>query len=627
VTTAERRTDLLARLAGGPAVIADGAMGTVLHAAGNPLDRALPELNLSAPDLVREVHDGYLDAGAEIVQTNTFGANRLRLAADGLADRAQEINAAGVRIARAAAAAAGRPVLVAGSVSPAVTVQQRRRIPGEERVAALREQIRALADAGADLIVLETFGHLDELVEAIAVATGTGDLPVVAQATFTGDGRMLSGHTAAELCRAVADLPPTVLGTNCTLGPQGLLAVVEQLRAATDLPLSAQPNAGLPRRTGGARFEYDVEAGYFARYARLLVDAGAAIVGGCCGTTPAHTRAALAAIRHRTPAGPARTVDRAGPARPGWPSRRRLLLGAQIEPPPAGRLAEAIELAEAAREHGATLMCLAAGGSPRAHLSPVNVAVHLQNQLGVETLACVTTWDRTIMALQADLLGAHALGVRRVVCETGSPPLLGDYPHVDGIWDVDSVGLVGLLAGLNAGVDHNGLHLAGRTSFEVGARINPGARDLDAELARVRRKLEAGAGFLLTRPVYELERLERLLEALSREGGGAATAAEPGRAVVPLLVCVRPLQSFAEAEYLRHEVPDVSIPAATLAALRRAGPSAPAVGAELAAELVQRATGVGQGVVIALPPGPFDAEPLFAAVRGGEPRSPDDHVR
>ncbi len=577
----------------GSVIVADGAMGTVLHAAGNPLDRALPELNLSNPALVRTVHESYLDAGAEIIQTNTFAADALRLG--GPPALVRQVNAAGVRVAREAAA--GRAVFVVGSVSPAVTMQQRRRVPSAQRRQALREQVEVLAGEGVDLLVLETFGHLDELVEAVDLALATG-VPVLAQATFATDGRMLSGDSAADLCRALDGRPLAALGTNCTLGPQGVLAVVEQLRAGTALPLVAQPNAGLPRRTG-PRFTYDVETDYFARYARLLADAGAAVVGGCCGTTPAHIRAAADAVRDRPEPAPQREIV-----------LRRRIVGAEIEAPPAGRLAAALTTAEQARDRGATLLCVAAGATARAHLSPVTVAVHLQNRLGVDTLACVPTWDKTIMALQADLLGAHALGVRRVVCETGRPPLLGDYPHVDGVWDVDSVGLVALLAGLNAGTDFHGLHLAGRTSFDIGARINPGALDAEEELARARRKLDAGAGFVLTRPVYELDRLRALLDGL---GSGESGSQESGDHAPKVLVCVRPLRSFDEAEYLRHEVPDVFVPTATLAALRRAGDAAPAVGTELAAELVRGAGEIAAGVVIVV--GEGDTEPLFAAAR------------
>ncbi len=588
---------------GSGVVVADGAMGTVLHAAGHPLDRALPELNLSDPALVRRIHDSYLAAGVGLVQTNTFGANRLRLEHHGLGDDTAPINAAAVRVARAAADACGRAVMVAGSVSPAVTLQQRRRVGAGDREATLREQIAALA--GVDLLVLETFGHLDELVEAVGVAVETG-VPVLASATFAADGRTLGGDTPHDLCSALAGLPVVALGTNCTLGPQGVLAVVQELRSHTDLPIAAAPNAGLPRRTTGPRFSYDVDAHYFARYAQLLVGAGASIVGGCCGTTPAHLDAVVRAVARAVPPAPDPAPRRPRASRVASPvresTRPRFRVLAEVEPAQAGHVAEAVARATALRGHGVDALWVPAGDGPRARLSPVNLAVHLQNQLGVDTFASVTTWDRTIMALQADLLGAHALGVRRVVCETGSPPLLGDYAGVDGVWDVDSTGLVELLAGLNDGRDCNGLRLAGKTAFEIGARVAPGSRDLAAEAGRALRKVEAGAQFLLTRPVYDLDSWRRLRDALGESG--------------PVLVSVRPLRSFAEAEYLAHEVPDTVVPAETLAQLTRAGTAADDAGVELAAELVQGLRAAADGVVLLLPDDPASAERLIRAAFG-----------
>ncbi|GAA1203548.1 bifunctional homocysteine S-methyltransferase/methylenetetrahydrofolate reductase [Pseudonocardia alaniniphila] len=594
-------------------LVADGAMGTVLHAAGNPLERALPELNLSDPDQVQRIHDSYLATGVELIQTNTFGASRLRLEVHGLGDRTAEINMAGVRVARAAASAAGRPVFVAGSVAPAVTLQQRRRVAPADREAAVREQVAALVAAGVDVIVLETFGYLDELVEAAGVAVATG-VPVLAQATFAADGRTLGGDTPHDVCAALADLPVAALGTNCTLGPQGVLAVVQELRSHTDLPMSALPNAGLPRRTSGPRFSYDVDAHYFARYAQLLVAAGVSVVGGCCGTTPAHLDAVVRAIARTVPGVASRRAAAvAEPTAAGAAAERpgpRFDVLAEIQAPQAGHVAEALTQAEAVQALGVNRVWVPAGDGPRAQLNPVNLAVHLQNQLDVEALASVTTWDRTIMALQADLLGAHALGVRRVVCETGSPPLLGDYPHVDGVWDVDSIGLVELLAGLNDGRDCNGLRLAGKTAFEIGVRVAPGSHDLHAEAARALRKVEAGAQFLITRPVYDFDSLQRLRDVLG----------EPA----PLLVSVRPLRSFAEAEYLAHEVPDTAVPAATLVALDRAdsgrdgaaGGGAARAGVELAAELVRAARTFAAGVVLALPSDAEAAAELLAAARG-----------
>jgi methionine synthase I (cobalamin-dependent)/5,10-methylenetetrahydrofolate reductase len=603
VVSAERLTE---RLAAG-VLVADGAMGTVLHAAGYPLDRALPELNLSDPALVRRIHDSYLAAGVGLLQTNTFGAGPLRLEPHGLADRAERVNAAGVRVAREAASAAGGAVLVAGSVGPAVTVQQRRRVSAADREAALRDQVRALVEAGVDLLVLETFGYLDELVEAAGVALDVAgpEVAVLAQATFAADGHTLGGDGPREVCAALHDLPVAALGTNCTLGPQGMLAVLQQLREHTSLPLSALPNAGLPRRRSGNRaavFSYGVDEQYFARYAQRLVAAGAALVGGCCGTTPAHLDAMVRAVAPGA-ADPDPSPERPPAAAP-QPVRRRagFRVLAEIEPPQAGHVEAALSHARAVRDRGVRSLLISAGGGPRAQLNPVNLAVHLQLQLGVRALASVTTWDRTIMALQADLLGAHALGVRRIVCETGSPPLLGDYPNVDGVWDVDSVGLVELLAGLNDGRDCNGLRLAEKTAFEIGARVSAGTREPAAEAAQALRKVAAGAEFLITRPVYDLDSVRRLREALG----------EP----VPLLAAVRPLTDYAEADFLAHEVPDTEVPGVVLDVLARAGGAATEAGVDLAVELLRGLRSLVDGVVLALPTDPSAADRLLAAARG-----------
>ncbi|GJF02101.1 bifunctional homocysteine S-methyltransferase/methylenetetrahydrofolate reductase [Pseudonocardia sp. D17] len=577
-------------------LVGDGAMGTMLHAAGNSLDQALPALNLTEPELVRTIHDSYVGAGVDLVQTNTFGASRLRLAEYGAADDVARINAAGARLAREAAARADRAVLVAGSVAPAVSVHQRRRVAAEERRAAVREQVEVLVGAGVDVVLLETFGHLDELVEAaevaLEVARRTGDVPVIAQATFGSDRHTLSGHTPHEVVTALAGFPLAAMGVNCTLGPQGCLAVLRELRVHTAVPLTVQPNAGLPRRVGPARFEYDIDADYFVRYTRQLLDAGAALVGGCCGTTPSQLAAAAAAVAEHRSQRAAEVAERVAattvvPERPetdGPFSAPGHVVAVELRPAPTGGVDEALELAAELQEAGVGLVSVAASSSPRAQVNSVDLALHLHNRLGLTTLASVTTWDRTIMALQADLLGAHALGVRGVVCETGTPPLLGDYPHVDGIWDVDSLGLIELLAGLNDGTDYHGLRLGTKTSFEIGARVNPGSRDPGRAAAGALDKIAAGAQFLITRPVHELAGLERVLEAVD------------GR--VPVLVAVRPLTGFDEADYLAHEVPDVTIPAATLAALQDAGPDARAAGIDLAVALADQIRGMAKGVVV-----------------------------
>ena len=613
-------------LSGQRILVCDGAMGTMLHAAGAALDRSLPELNLSDPGLVETIHDSYLSAGADIIQTNTFGANRLWLGDHGFPDKVDEINRAGVRLARAASQRSDRRVLVAGSVSPAVTALQRRRVGSAERMEVLREQILALvADKGVELLILETFGYLDELVEAVSVAASVTDVPLIAQATFADDAHTLGGETPREVASVLSSMPVAMLGTNCTVGPQRMLVVAEDLVRYSDVPVSAQPNAGQPRRVGARSFEFSIDGGYFARYLGRFADAGVTLVGGCCGTTPTHIRAAAEQVRTRSgldtgagteaaaaPRGRAKTktaaagaaLYRGQPSHPGAPgdppqtpeaslaeqlSVGRFVVAAAITPPASGWAGDADEAAAVLQSHGVGLIAVQPRENARTHMDSLNMALQLQMRVGVETIATVTTWDKTIMSLQADLLGAHALGIRSVVSTTGSPPVFGDYPAVDGTWEVDSVGLTALLAGLNAGRDSNGLALTTRTSFCIGARVNPGARDSVAEIARAHAKIRAGARFLISRPVYELDSLTRLIEAL--EGTG-----------VPVLLSVNPLRSFEDADYLAHEVPGVTIPQTTLDVLEKAGRGAArAVGLELTAGLLAKARPLVSGVLLTAP--------------------------
>jgi methionine synthase / methylenetetrahydrofolate reductase(NADPH) len=611
-------------------LVCDGAMGTMLHAAGAALDRSLPELNLSDPGLVAMIHESYLSAGADIIQANTFGANRLWLGDHGFPDKVDEINRAGVRVARAAQDRCDRDVLVAGSVSPAVTARQRRQVGSAERAEVIREQIRALlAGPGVDLLILETFGYLDELVEAIGVAADLSDVPVIAQATFADDAHTLGGETPREVAIALSALPVAMLGTNCTVGPQRMLTVAQDLVRYASVPVSAQPNAGQPRRTGPRSFEFSIDGGYFARYFRRFAEAGVALVGGCCGTTPAHIRAAAGAVQSEAgqPDPEAGTkARRTHPAGTGISETGKsgsVVSGTEVVVPPfagsladqlasrqfiiaaaiasAGRPDEALEAVAVLQARGTGLFAVQPTRSARTRSDSLDLALHLQ-QAGVETIAALTTWDKTIMTLQADLLGAHALGLRNVICTTGSPPVLGDYPAVDGIWEVDSLGLIALLAGLNAGRDSNGLATATQTSFCVGARVDPAPRDPEAELARAQAKVRAGAHFLVSRPVYELGALRRMADALAAED-------------IPLLLSVTPLRSFEEADYLANEVPGVSIPPDVLRTMERAGRGAArAAGIDLAAALVREARALVSGVIVtAAEDDPAGLAPLLAA--------------
>ena len=532
----------------------------------------------------------------------------------------------------------GRGVFVAGSVSPAVRARQRRQVGAAERQDVLAEQVRALAAAGVDLIILETFGYLDELAEAVTVASGICDLPVVAQATFADDGRTLGGETPHEVASVLGELPVVMLGTNCTTGPQRMLGVVESLVRYSVLPVSAQPNAGQPRKTGHRQFEFSIDPSYFARYLRRFAEAGAAMVGGCCGTTPTHIEAAVASVSHlpvpgvRAGTRPPRSRAVPGPASrggagPGEASTGTGILAARLAagdfvvaagiPAPDGGTVPA-ETVAALRGQGLDLFAVTSPENPRAHRDSLGMAVQLQAHGGAEAIVTMTTWDKTIMTLQADLLGAHALGIRSVICETGSPPVLGDYPAVDGIWEVDSLSLVALLAGLNAGRDLDGLPLATKTSFCIGSRVNPGAPDAGAELERARAEVAAGAHFLVTRPLYELDSLRQMAAALAGTG-------------VPVLACIEPLRSFEEADYLAHEVPEVTIPPATLRAMERAGgvggaagagdagdagpAAARATGLRLAADLLAGARPLAGGVILTAHEGDVSAlGPLLAVL-------------
>src|SRR5271169_3818169 len=416
-------------------LVCDGAMGTMLHAAGAALDRSLPQLNLSDPGLVSTIHESYLSAGADIMQTNTFGANRLWLGDHGLPDQVEEINRAGVRIARAAQEACERAVLVAGSVSPAVTASQRRRIGSAERTEVIREQVQALvAHQGVDLLILETFGYLDELVEAVCAVADVCDVPVIAQATFADDAYTLGGETPREVATVLSGLPVAMLGTNCTIGPQRMLTVAEDLVRYASVPVSAQPNAGQPRRTGPRSFEFAIDGGYFARYIHRFAEAGVSLVGGCCGTTPTHIRAAVGAVRDAGPspaasprtlprqrsgsAGPTRPAASGGPADPaatvgldrpaatggqahlaasGCAARpvagtladqlasRRFIVAAAIATPAGGRTGEALEAAAVLQAQGIGLFAVQSPDSARTHLDSLDMALHLQQQGGVET--------------------------------------------------------------------------------------------------------------------------------------------------------------------------------------------------------------------------------------------------
>ncbi len=603
--TAQEPQTVLEELRAGQVVVCDGAMGTMLHAAGVPLDRSLPELNLSRPTLVRDLHAAYVSAGAQILQTNTFGANRLRLAGSGLEGNVSEINIAGARLAREAAQHAGQPVLVAGSVGPAVSAPAVRRVPASARAQILREQIVALCD-WVDLLILETFGDLESLVQAVEVATSESDLPVVAQLTFGDDGRTFRGEDPAEAAAVLSGLRVAAIGANCTVGPAVLVDVVEELARATDLPVSVHPNAGMPHRLGG-QIRYARNSAYFAEAAPLFVAAGATLLGGCCGTTPAHVRAISQAVAALSPAQRAvqrppvtsSAIGRGATAVPaaqppvGWPWEGELAVAAGLQAPHGPQVPEFIARATMLRAAGASVLAIIEPAPPAARISPVGAAVVVRERVGSEVLLPVEAADRNLAALQADLLGAHALGLRNVVCRTGSPRVAGDYPSAGGgsPWDVDSVGLVAMLGALNEGIDWRGVATAERTRFVIGGTLRVAASDLGPELDKAEAELRAGAHFLVTDVIYDVEEAIRVLGALRARG-----------VALPVLATLAPFDDIRILQRLSYEVAGTSIPLSALAAARRNRDN-PEQTVELAVGAVEKLRHLVSGVVVHVPSG------------------------
>ncbi|HLH23850.1 MAG TPA: bifunctional homocysteine S-methyltransferase/methylenetetrahydrofolate reductase [Chloroflexota bacterium] len=570
-------------------LLADGALGTLLYERGVPYERGFDELNVTQPTLIERLHREYLAAGAELIESNTFGANRLRLAVYGQEARAAELNAKGVRLAAAARAEVAPQAYVAGAIGPVgQPLEPVGAIGLSDARAAFAAQAAALAEAGADVLLLETFSDLRELREAIIAARAVCDLPLVAQMSFTADGRTPTGESPEEVARTLEALGVDVLGVNCGVGPQVALDVLGGMAAVARTPLVAQPNAGFPGRVGGRIF-YLSTPQYLADYAKRFVAAGARLIGGCCGTTPEHTRAmsaALATERARprvvVPAPP--TPSRASgalAARPEpTPLQRRLasgpfVLAAELEPPAGQSLADLLATADALVAAGVDCVNVPDPPSPRGRLSSLALAVHLRAQRTLDVLLHCTTRDRNLLALQADLLGAHALGIRDVLATTGDPLRIGTYPHAAGVWDVDAAGLIEILARMNRGEDWAGSPLAEPTAFHVGCTVAV-TGDPAAAREQLQRKLEAGAQFVLAPPLFAVDQLDALLRDL-------------GPLAVPLVVGVLPLESSRHAEFLHNEVPGMLVPDAVRDRLRRAGTRAAAEGRRLAAALLAAA--------------------------------------
>lgn len=584
------KTPFLERLVQGP-VLADGAMGTMLHTRNAPLDESFDALNVTNPALVAEIHRSYLDAGAEIIETNTFGANRFKLGEHGFEKRVVEVNRAGVELARRVVDAAYRDnVYVAGSVGPlGVRLAPFGRVAPQQAYEAFAEQIRALAEAGADLIVLETFSDLYEIREAVRAARDVCDLPLVAEITFTRDDRTLLGDSAAQVGKALAELNVDIIGANCSSGPAQILRVFNQIKQhAPNKFLSAIPNAGWPEQVGG-RVMYPAGPDYFGDYALAFREAGAAIVGGCCGTTPAHIAAMREALDN--PARPTLRIDLPHPATNGEailgdnePTElaRKLAAGefiisVEMAPPKGIAPDKVITAAQMLDEAGATVVNVSDSPMARLRMSPWAVCHLIQRDVGIETVLHFPTRGRNLLRVQGDLLAAHALGVRNLFVMMGDPTHIGDYPDADNNYDVVPSGLVRLVKqNLNVGRDQAGNEIGQPTAFLVGCALHMGAQDIEREIKVLRRKIEAGADFAITQPIFDSQIASRFMDVYEDAHG---------KLEIPVFAGLLPLYSDRNARFLHNEVPGIDIPEAVSRRVEQAGDGSPQEGVRIAQEL------------------------------------------
>ena len=584
--------ELSRRLAAGP-LLCDGAMGTLLYARGVSLDACFDVLNLNNPRVVQSIHADYIAAGADCIETNTFGANRFKLAVHGLERQVREINRRGVALARDVRESSGRDVFVLGSIGPlGKYLAPLGTVTPEEARAAFHEQAEALLEGGIDAFVVETFSDLNEVALAVAAIRVMTDVPIIAQMAFTDDGVTFTGRPAAEVARALRALPIQGLGANCSVGSSTLYDVLEHMRPeAGSLPLCIQPNAGLPSRIG-ERVIYLSSPAYMAEYAERMVGAGARLVGGCCGTTPQHVAAMREALDRRRPARPdARpTTVKVSPAAAGVSpglhvarpptllgrklAAREFVVTVELDPPRGHTVEKLVQGAKLLRERGVDIVDINDGSLGRVRMAVLPTALLVREATGLDINMHFTCRDRNLMGIQGDLLGAHALDVRNILAMTGDPPRAGDYANATAVFDVDGVGLMEILRRMNEGQDATGSSIGEPTSFYVGAALNPAAEDVVREIDRFHRKVRAGARWIQTQPVYDLGELDRFLE---RAGGSP----------VPVLVGILPLHSARHAEFLHNEVPGITIPEDVRRRLREAGDGALLVGIEMAQELVR----------------------------------------
>ncbi|MCU1287352.1 MAG: homocysteine S-methyltransferase [Acidobacteriales bacterium] len=601
--------DLLSRLKIAP-LLCDGAMGTLLYAKGIFINRCYDELNISQPDLIRNIHSEYLAAGAHIIETNTFGANSFRLARHGLADRVRDINFFGARLAREAVHKKGDDPLIAGSIGPVgVRIEPLGKTSLDEARASFREQATALAEGGVDLFMLETFGYLEEIHQAIlACRDAAPNIPVVALVTIDEDGNCLDGSSPETFGTKLTEWGADVIGCNCSVGPVAMLEAIEKLREVTDKPIAAQPNAGMPRSIEGRNI-YLCSPEYMASYARKFVKAGVQLVGGCCGTTPEHVRAMCSALR-TTDAKTAKfqihtaehTQSQVAVPELAIRSRvgKKIAMGeflslVEIVPPKGINPAKEIAGAQFLKSVGVDAINIPDSPRASARMSNVMLCILIQQQVGIETVLHYTCRDRNVLGIQSDLLGVSAIGLKNVLCITGDPPKMGNYPDATAVFDVDSIGLVNIARNLNRGLDIGGNPVGTSTGFTLSVGANPGVDDLDEEIRRFEYKVEAGAEFAITQPVFDLKLLENFLRRIEH-------------CRIPVVAGIWPLTSVRNAEFMKNEL-RVSVPDSIIERMARTNTAdaARAEGVMIAREMLIAVRDFCQGAQISAPLGRYSS--------------------
>jgi homocysteine S-methyltransferase len=606
-------------------ILADGAMGTMLHAQGLSMETCFDEYNLTQPALIADIHREYINAGAELIETNTFAANRFKLVAHGLEDSVPEINAAAVLLARRVIEASFKDVLLAGSVGPlGVHIAPFGRVQPEQAYQVFHEQIAALVEAGVDLILIETHNDLEEIHQAIRAAKDISDIPVITTLTFTRDDRTLLGENPTRAAKRMVEFGADMIGANCSSGPAQLLRILRQMRMAEpEARFCVMPNAGWPERVSG-RIMYPATADYFGEYAQAFCEAGASIIGGCCGTTPEHIasmRSAIDCIEAPCIESPA-SIRAAGALETAAAAREptglamkleanRFVISVEMDPPRGFATHKLLAGASLLAEAGADVINVADSPMARMRMSPWAVCNLIQREVGIDSVLHFPTRGRNLLRVQGDLLAAHALDVRNIFVVLGDPTSIGDYPDAMDDYDLVPSGLIKLIKQeLNAGVDHTGADIGDATSFFVGCALNLCAKDPEREMRVLRKKIDNGADFALTQPVYEPHLASQFIESYEERYGPLS---------ISVLVGVLPLYGTRHAAFLHNEVPGIQIPEPIRNQIDAAGDGAPQEGVRISIELLNELSSIVQGVYLMPPFHRYDlAADIIEAIRQSE---------